>query len=57
MNRGKEAAGRPRTAHAATNEEEVERLVLRGWPVGNASQPVTGFHPFTKETLKTRIHK
>ena len=40
---GLKAAGRPRTVHAATNEEEVKKLVLKGWPAGNASQPAIGF--------------
>ena len=37
MNNGTEAAGRPRTLHAATKEEEVEEFVLKEWPAGNVS--------------------
>ena len=48
MSKGKEAGGRPRTVHAATNEEEVEKFVLKGWPAGNASQPASGFQDFTE---------
>ena len=48
MSKGKEAAGRPRTLHAATNEEEVEEFVHKGWPAGNASQPAKDFHVFAE---------
>ena len=40
MSKGKEAGGRPRTVHAATNEEEVEKFVLKldGQPVTHPSR-------------------
>ena len=47
MSKGKEAGGRPRTVYAATNEEEVEEFVLKGWPAGYASPPATGFRALT----------
>ena len=34
--------------HAATNEEEEEKFVLKGWPAGNASHPATDFQDFTE---------
>ena len=48
MSKGKEAAGRPRTVHAAANEQEVEEFVLKGWPAGNASQSATDFQAFAE---------
>ena len=48
MSKGKESAGQPRTFHAATNEQEVEEFVLKGWPAGNASLPATDFQAFAE---------
>ena len=48
MSKGKEAAGRPLILHAATNEQEVEEFVLKGWPAGNASQTATDFQAFAE---------
>ena len=48
MSKGNEAGGRPRTVHAATNEEEAEKFVLKGWLASKASQPATGFQDITE---------
>ena len=55
MSKGKEAGGRPRTLHAATNEEEVEKFVLKEYRAGNASQPATGFQDFTENRFFPNI--
>ena len=52
--KGKAAGVRPHTVckyvYAATDEEDVEEFILKGWPAGNASQPATGFQNFTEAT-------
>ena len=48
MNKGKEAAGRPRTLRQRMNEKEVEEFVLNEWPAGNAFQPAIDFQAFAE---------
>ena len=50
MSKGKEAGGRSYAVYA-TNEEEVEKFAHKGWPVGNASQPATGFRGFHRNKV------